>query len=168
VEITPATAITQQVAPDKNFDKDIVEPLKAAQAERARKEAEEAAERARQAEIARQADLNATAARMGAPGTYANGSYLAGQCVWYVAGRIPVPAFLGNANTWDSGLLAAGWRTGEPRRGAIAQTDAGYWGHVGVVEEVSGDMVLVSDMNYAGPYIVTTRWAPISEFQYFF
>jgi surface antigen len=55
----------------------------------------------------------------------------------------------GNANTWDDGARAAG-RTvnNSPSVGAIAQTDAGPFGHVAVVEAVSGGTVTVSEMNY--------------------
>ncbi len=53
-----------------------------------------------------------------------------------------------------------------PALAAIAWTPAGYFGHVAVVEAIEGDRVLVSEMNYLGPYIVNKRWASASSFKY--
>lgn len=47
-----------------------------------------------------------------------------------------VPRNLGNANTWDNNAPAAWTKDDSPEPGDIAQTDAGTYGHVGVVEEV--------------------------------
>jgi len=55
----------------------------------------------------------------------------------------------GNANQWDDGARAAGFRVDStPEVGAVAQTDAGFYGHVAVVEAVNGGSVTVSEMNY--------------------
>ncbi len=55
----------------------------------------------------------------------------------------------GNANQWDDNARAQGYRVdGSPEVGAIAQTDAGFFGHVAVVESISGGNVVVSEMNY--------------------
>jgi len=90
-------------------------------------------------------------------------SYSWGQCVWYVATRRAVPMW-GNANQWLANARAAGWATGsEPRVGAIAWTGKGYAGHVAIVEAVNGNQVTVSDMNYAGVGVVTTRLTSASE-----
>jgi surface antigen len=57
----------------------------------------------------------------------------------------------GNANTWDDGARADGFRVdNSPEVGAIAQTDAGYYGHVAIVEAIQGGSVVVSEMNYDG------------------
>lgn len=91
-------------------------------------------------------------------------SYVVGQCVFYVASRRSVPSNWGNANQWLANARAAGWATGNvPRVGAIAWTGAGPFGHVAIVEAVNDNQVTVSDMNYAGVGIVTTRLTSASE-----
>lgn len=95
-------------------------------------------------------------------------SYSWGQCVWYVATRRAVPMW-GNANQWLANARAAGWATGNvPRVGAIAWTGKGYAGHVAIVEAVNGNQVTVSDMNYAGVGVVTTRLTSASEWVYIY
>lgn len=102
--------------------------------------------------------------------SYGN-NYDAGQCTWYVAGRRKVPSNWGNADTWYSDAARAGWRVGStPVLGAIAQTAAGWYGHVALVEAISADgkSVEVTEMNYDGPYIIDNRWAPTSSFHYIY
>lgn len=100
-------------------------------------------------------------------GTYDSSSYGWGQCTWYVASRISVPAFLGNADQWAYTL---GWAVHEnPVAGAIAWTAEGYYGHVAIVEQVGDGQVYISEMNYAGGVgVINYRWAPVSEFQYLY
>ena len=119
------------------------------------------------ADAALEADRAKTASDMQPPFTYAN-TYASGNCTYYVASRIAVPSYLGNANAWLSGLLNAGWRGGEARRGAIAQTYAGWAGHIAVVEEVRGDQVLISEMNYEGYGVISQRWTPVSDWNYIY
>lgn len=151
-----------QARPRKDYDRDVLKPLRKAQADKieAERRAAEAAERARLA------DLQATIGRVAPAGTYGNG-YAWLQCTWYVASRIPLPAWLGNANTWDSELLATGWRQGPPRQGAIAQSDGGYWGHVAVVEDVQAGRVRISEYNFV-PFTYGERWVPTDDFEYFY
>lgn len=81
---------------------------------------------------------------------YSGNSYAPGYCTWYAASRVSIPSNWGNANTWDSGARASGWLVSNtPVPGAIFQTDAGWAGHVGIVEEVSpdGTQIRFSDMN---------------------
>jgi surface antigen len=61
----------------------------------------------------------------------------------------PIPSNLGNANTWDNRARAAGYRVDHtPSVGAVFQTDAGYFGHVGVVERINPDgSIVISEMN---------------------
>jgi surface antigen len=102
--------------------------------------------------------------------TYAN-SYSRGQCTWYVAGRRPVPRNWGHARSWYYHAVASGYRVGTtPAVAAIAWTSSGYYGHVALVEAVSSDhkRVLVSEMNYRGPYIKSTRWVSASSFRYIY
>jgi len=82
--------------------------------------------------------------------TYGGNGYDFGYCTWYVANRIAVPTNWGNANTWDDYARLSGWTVSTvPIPGAIAQTDRGFEGHVGVVESVSADgsQIIYSDMN---------------------
>lgn len=73
-----------------------------------------------------------------------------GYCTWYVASRRYVP-WGGNAGTWLYHAKAAGYATGRtPRPGAIMVSSESWWGHVAIVEKVSGGEFTVSEMNYAG------------------
>jgi len=73
-----------------------------------------------------------------------------GYCTWYVAQRRYVP-WGGNAGAWLANARASGKATGQaPRAGAIIVTGESRWGHVGIVEKVSGSTVTISEMNYAG------------------
>lgn len=115
-----------------------------------------------------EADLRQTALRLQPTGTYGNG-YAYGHCTALAASMVPVPSGWGNANTWDDFATAQGWRvTNQPRRGAIAQTDTGYYGHVAVVLDVNGDSVYIEEQNYIGWNRVSFRWSPISEFRYIY
>lgn len=73
-----------------------------------------------------------------------------GYCTWYVATRKYVP-WGGNAGTWLYHAKAYGASTGKtPKVGSIMVTNESWYGHVAIVEKVSGDSVTVSEMNYAG------------------
>lgn len=78
-------------------------------------------------------------------------SFPYGYCTWYVAQKRYVP-WGGNAGTWLYHAKAAGYATGRsPRPGSImVTTENRYYGHVALVEKVSGDTITVSEMNYAG------------------
>ncbi len=80
---------------------------------------------------------------------YGGNGYSPGYCTWYAASRVSVPNNWGNANTWASRARASGWTVSSvPVSGAIFQTGAGYYGHVGIVEEVHDDGTMtISDMN---------------------
>ena len=91
----------------------------------------------------------------GASAVYGYNGYDWGNCTWYVASQIAVPANWGNASTWASGARAAGWHVSStPSVGAIAQNSwmAYGLGHVGIVDAVSSDgkQVLIREMNGAG------------------
>ncbi len=104
---------------------------------------------------------------------YAGNAYDYGYCTWYAANRVPVPSNWGNANTWDNYAASSGWTVSTvPVVGAVAQTDAGGWGHVGVVEAVSDDgtMIKYSDMNGLAGWgnRGDSGWVPVhSKFQKF-
>ncbi|QQS21030.1 MAG: LysM peptidoglycan-binding domain-containing protein [Candidatus Moraniibacteriota bacterium] len=74
-----------------------------------------------------------------------------GYCTWYVSQKRYVP-WGGNAGTWLYNAKALGYKTGKaPRVGSIVvTTENRYYGHVALVEKVSGDEITVSEMNYVG------------------
>ena len=79
------------------------------------------------------------------------GPYVAGQCTqWAWYNRQDLPGNLGNAATWASRAAAAGYRVDRtPAPGAIFQTTAGWYGHVGYVESVNSDgSIIITEMNY--------------------
>lgn len=99
--------------------------------------------------------------------------YAFGNCTYYAYNRrvqlgLPVGSFWGNAATWAMYASAAGYRVdGSPSVGAIAQWNAysnssiGYYGHVGIVEQVYPDgSITISEMNnyaYGGFNVVDNR-----------
>lgn len=71
-----------------------------------------------------------------------------GYCTWYVAQRKYIP-WSGNAGTWLYHAKSMGYSTGKtPRPGAIIVTSESWWGHVGIVEKISGGDITISEMNY--------------------
>jgi surface antigen len=76
-------------------------------------------------------------------------SFPYGYCTWYVAQKRYVP-WGGNAGSWLYNAKSMGYRTGRaPSPGAImVTTESRYYGHVALVERVSGDAITVSEMNY--------------------
>jgi surface antigen/LysM repeat protein len=74
-----------------------------------------------------------------------------GYCTWYVAQKRYVP-WSGNAGTWLYKAKAMGYKTGQtPRVGSIVvTTENRFYGHVALVEKVSGGTITVSEMNYTG------------------
>ncbi len=98
--------------------------------------------------------------------------YSFGNCTWYVKNMRPDASnSWGNANTWYYRAAAQGWDVGSvPKKGAIGTTTAGGLGHVVYVTGVSSDAstVYISEMNYAGFDVISTRTASASEFQYIY
>lgn len=100
-------------------------------------------------------------------GSSAGNTYAAGYCTWYAKNRRPdLPNRLGNANTWVARAATQGIPTGSaPRAGAIGQQGM----HVVYVESVNGDgTVTISEMNYKGLGVVSSRTAPASNFMYIY
>lgn len=155
----------------KDWDEIVSEQLKrkAEQDALAQIEAAQRAERARLAQIAVQAKkVRQTAPKRVKTTIASSNMYSWGSCVWFVAQKRAVGNW-GNANQWLANARAAGWATGNvPRVGAIAWTGKGYAGHVAIVEAVNGSQVTVSDMNYAGVGVVTTRLTSASEWVYIY
>lgn len=87
-----------------------------------------------------------------------------GNCTWYVA-QYKTVSWRGNANQWLRNAKAAGVKTGKnPVPWAIVQLSGRgynrYYGHVGIVADVTDDHIIVKDMNYRGLYEVTIRKIP--------
>jgi peptidoglycan endopeptidase LytE len=123
----------------------------------------------------------ATARAVSYGGTFAFGNsaiygyngYDYGYCTWYVANKRaaignPVPANLGNANTWDD--RAPQGYDHNPRYGDAVVTGQRAPGHVAFVEEVYPDgSVRVSEMNVRGWGVRSERTydaATASKFSY--
>ena len=98
--------------------------------------------------------------------------YAYGYCTYYAYNRRaeigrPIGGNWGNAVSWASMAAAQGFRVDHtPEAGAVIQNGGGWagYGHVGVVESVNSDGSLtVSDMNYDGWNIISTRKVPASS-----
>jgi len=82
-------------------------------------------------------------------------NYPRGQCTWWVAQKRPIPAW-GNANQWLDNAIRSGYAACKgsyciPQVGTVISLKGNrYYGHVGYVEEVRGDKVVFSEMNYIG------------------
>lgn len=99
--------------------------------------------------------------------TSSGNKYVAGYCTYYAKQRRPdLPNNLGNANTWAVRASAQGIATGsKPRPGSIGQQGM----HVVYVEKVNKNgTVLVSEMNYKGLGIVSSRTVPSNYFTYIY
>lgn len=97
--------------------------------------------------------------------------YGLGQCTWYVKERIPyIGGTWGNANQWLASAANYGFETGsEPKQGAIGVAMKGPYGHVVYVESITkGGLVEVSEMNYAGVGVQSTRTVEYWEFTYIY
>ncbi len=79
-----------------------------------------------------------------------------GQCTWYAwywravnGNPLPGGATLGNARNWAAAARRHGYLVNRsPAPGAVFQTSAGYYGHVGIVLAVNPDgSLLVREMN---------------------
>lgn len=89
---------------------------------------------------------------------YANHFFPYGYCTYYVSTRRNV-TWSGNAITWLGNARAQGYPTGNTATvGAIMVTsEGGYTGHVAYVEGVDGDNVTISEMNYKGWGVISSR-----------
>lgn len=91
------------------------------------------------------------------PGS-SNNAYPYGWCTYYVATRRYVPVHWGDAKNWLNSARSAGYATGsQPAAGAIMVSSESWYGHVAYVESVSGGMITISEMNYKGWGITSSR-----------
>ncbi len=102
----------------------------------------------------------------------AGNAYAPGNCTWYAFERRaqlgrPIGSFWGNASTWAANGTAAGFAVNRtPAPGAIMQNGGGYagYGHVAIVETLNPDgSITVSEMNYAGFNVVSSRTIPAGQ-----
>lgn len=115
----------------------------------------------RPAQPARRASSNISRAASSGNG------YVRGYCTWYTKNRRPdLPNNLGNADTWVTRARAQGISTGStPQVGAIGQQGM----HVVYVESVNGDgTVTVSEMNFTGWNVISSRTVSASNFLYIY
>lgn len=96
-------------------------------------------------------------------------TYSAGYCTWYVKNKRPsIPNGWGNAVSWYGNAQAQGYATGlTPRVGAVAWQGGGY-GHVALVTGVGSGTVTITEMNFKGRYIVSSRTVPSTTFKYIY
>lgn len=102
--------------------------------------------------------------------TSKNNLYTAGQCTWYVFDKRAkdghtISTFWGDAKNWEGQASSNGFKVDRhPTRGSILQTVNGPFGHVAYVEKVNIDgSILISEMNWIGEYIVSSRTISASE-----
>lgn len=106
-------------------------------------------------------------------------NFYAGQCTSFVAWRLNDRnqiAFhnqykghhFGNANSWDEAARAAGIPVnGTPKVGAVAQSDAGSFGHVAWVAALNADgTVLLEEYNWSGTERYGQRTVARGSFEY--
>lgn len=101
----------------------------------------------------------------------AGNTYVAGNCTWFAKSKRPdLPNRMGDAKYWYASAQKQGFLTGtESRKGAIGVNFEGRRGHVVYVEEwYANGTVKVSEMNFKGLYVVSSRIAPESEFKYIY
>lgn len=97
----------------------------------------------------------------------AGNTYTYGYCTWYVKNRRPdIPNSWGHAETWYYRAANMGWPVGSsPRAGAIGTRG----NHVVYVERVNGDgTILISEMNYQGWNVQSSRTVPAGNFNYIY
>jgi len=89
-----------------------------------------------------------------------------GQCTWYVATKRFIP-WGGDAKQWLKNAQQYGYTVGQvPAVGAIVSTkENSIYGHVAYVEEVGDDYIVISEMNYKGLGIKSTRKLDINDWR---
>lgn len=86
-------------------------------------------------------------------GRASSGWYDYGYCTWYVSTRRPVGQW-NNARDWAWQARRDGWNVSStPTVGAIAQKN----NHVAYVESVNGNTMTISEMNYVGWNVRSSR-----------
>lgn len=102
--------------------------------------------------VAKLAEVDTTAVDQGAH------RFPYGYCTYYVSQRRFIP-WSGNAISWLRGAQSFGFATGStPQVGAIVVTSEGrYTGHVGMIDAINGNEITITEMNYKGYGVVSSR-----------
>jgi surface antigen len=80
-----------------------------------------------------------------------------GWCTYYVASKREIP-WHGNANRWLFNAGGMGFETAhKPLIGAVMVTSESGYGHVAFVEDFTDNTVTVSEMNFAGWAVISSR-----------
>lgn len=91
-------------------------------------------------------------------------AYPYGWCTYYAASRRSVPGQWGNASNWLNSARRSGYATGPtPTPGSIMVSSESWAGHVAYVESVNGDSFTISEMNYKGWGIVSSRTMSVND-----
>ncbi|OZT76432.1 CHAP domain-containing protein [Salinicoccus roseus] len=98
------------------------------------------------------------------PDPMANNTYDDGECTYHVFEKVKAQGDMietswRDADQWAENAEAGGYTVnGEPKTGAILQTERGELGHVAYIESINEDgSINISEMNYTEPYEVTER-----------
>lgn len=99
------------------------------------------------------------------PQNTSGNTYTSGNCTWYAKSMRPdLPNSLGNAYSWLSNAIRQGLPVSySPVVGSVAVA-RGY-GHVGMVTGIDGNRVHITEMNYNGLGVISSRWSDSSEWQ---
>lgn len=106
--------------------------------------------------------------RAATPAPVRVGRFSAGYCTAYVASKFPV-TWGGNASAWKNAAASQGYKVDRiPEAGAILQTredskNCRGCGHVAYIEAVVGDSIYITEQNYKGWGIVSSRVIPINS-----
>lgn len=123
-------------------------------------------EKKQKAEEERLAQLRATQPWLFRPSGGPNTFYRC-QCTFYAKMKRPDVNWRGNANVWDTNAARNGFTVlTTPAVGTIAVFRS--YTHVAIVEAVNGSKVLISEWNYDGPCVTSTRWISIGEAVYIY
>lgn len=88
-----------------------------------------------------------------------------GQCTWYVAQKYCIP-WSGHAKNWLTNAQKFGYEIGkEPKVGAIISLRETWYGHVGIVEEIKNNSIIISEMNHIAPWKVNYREIKINDWR---
>ena len=106
----------------------------------------------------------ATQPQNSSQGKPAAGWFPWGQCTWFVWSKRSV-GFWNDATDWLWQAKRDGWATGTvPKIGAIAWQH----GHVALVTGISGSNVTITESNYKGLGVISSRTVPATTFQYIY
>ncbi|MCS4487323.1 CHAP domain-containing protein [Staphylococcus americanisciuri] len=92
-----------------------------------------------------------------------NNAYTPGQCTAYAYEQrakrhLPIPTYWGDAKYWAMHAQQSGYTvSNQPRVNAILVSQEGVHGHVAIVEACDHNSIRVSEMNWQGEGIVSTR-----------